>query len=121
MKKIVVILLLLMVFGATQSWAMNYPLGNWASEKAKSDSYGTRWMGMFVGGVDQIVTSPIELVYHPWDHIVNQKHYATGLFTGLGEGLVKAVQDIGSGVVNIVGSPIPGYHGVWPATETATT
>ena len=112
MKKVVVILLLLVIFGASQGWAMTCPLGNWASEKAQSDSYPTKMMGMFVEGVDQVVMSPLELVYQPWNHIVNQKEYSTGLFTGLGEGLVNAGRGIVTGVVNIVGSPIPNYHGI---------
>ncbi len=120
-KKVAVMLLLLMVFGAVQSWAApQCPLGNWAGEKAQSDSYPTKLMGMFVLGVDQIVTSPIKLVWYPYDHIVTQKKYATGLFTGLGQGLVEAVESIGAGVVNIVASPVPGYHGIKLDEEDTT-
>ena len=122
-KKIAIMLLLLVVLSASQAWAApSCPLGNWAGEKAQSDSYPTKFMGQFVLGVDQILTSPIKLVWYTYDHIVTQKKYATGLFTGLGQGLVEAVESIGAGVVNIVTSPVPGYHGIkLDSVDTATT
>ena len=120
MKKIAVALLLLMVFSASQVWAApSCPLGNWADEKAQSDSYATKLMGMFVLGADQIITSPIHLVYGPYDHIANQDKGVMGLFTGLGEGLVGTGESIVSGVVNIVTSPIPDYHGIRYKDKTA--
>ena len=113
-KKITLLLLVLMVFGTAQAWAgpASCPLGNWADEKAQSESYPTKLMGMVVLGVDPILTSPINLVWYPYDHIANQDKKVIGLFTGLGEGVLETGEAIVSGAVNIVSSPIPGYHGI---------
>lgn len=112
MKKIVVMLSILMLFTAAPGWTMCGAADHWISEKVQSDSYSEKMMGLFLDGLHRVAESPFELAYHPYDHIANQKKYATGLFTGLGEGLYRAVENIGIGVVNIISAPIPNYHGV---------
>lgn len=112
MKKIAVMLSILMVFAAVPGWAICGAVDHWIDEKVQSDSYPEKLMGMVLNGFHRVIESPFELVYHPYDQIANQKKYAMGLFTGLGEGLYRTVENIGIGVVNIISAPIPNYHGV---------
>ena len=111
MKKTLIFLALLMVIVTTQGWAKCCPLGQRIDEKSQSDSYPEKFVGLTLDGIYRVVESPYELLYYPYDDIVNQKKYATGLFTGLGKGLFYAGENIVVAAVNIVSAPVPGAKG----------
>ncbi len=110
MKKIAVFLALLMALSAVPAWAMSCPIDQWINEKASSDSYGSKAVGLFFDGLHRIVTSPVELVVHPYNGA--KEDNVRGFFIGLGKGLYHTVEDIGTGVINILAAPIPGVTGV---------
>ncbi|HTL46560.1 MAG TPA: hypothetical protein VL688_00685 [Verrucomicrobiae bacterium] len=93
-----------------------------------STQYVVKMGGMMLDGVNRIVAAPFDLLYHPVQDIFVDKHYGTGLFTGLGEGLYHGVEGILIGAWNIVSSPVPNYHGettdhvhsILPCTKGAT-
>ena len=113
MKKTALLVALFLVIGAVPSFAMsNCPLYKWGNEKAKSDNYAVKTVGMLVEGVDGVALSPLHLISGPYNDIVKEKHYATGLFTGLAKGVVGFGKDALTGVWNIATAIVPGYHGV---------
>ena len=111
MKKIAVVLVLFLIVGSVPAWS-TCALKNWASEKAQSDSYPTKAAGLLVKGVHEVVEAPFILLWHPYNDVVKEKQYATGLFTGLGKGLYHGVESVGVGAVNIISAPIPGLKGI---------
>ena len=111
MKKTLIFLALLMVMTTTQGWAKCCPLGQRIDEKSQSNSYPEKLLGLTLDGVYRIVESPFELLYYPYNDIVNQKKYATGLFTGLGKGVYYAGENIVVAVANIISAPVPGAKG----------
>jgi len=110
-KKIAFLLALFLVIGSVPSFANECPIHKWGADKAQSASYPTKVVGMLVEGVDGVVLSPLHLLSGPYNDIVKEKHYATGLFTGLGKGVVGFGKDALTGVWNIVTAIVPGYHG----------
>jgi len=112
MKKIAVVLALLMVVGTVPAWAVCGSIDNWIGERAQSDIYGEKLVGLLLDGIHRVVESPYELLYHPYDDIANKGEKVTGLFTGLTKGLFYGVQNIVVGAINIVSAPVPGSHGV---------
>ncbi len=119
MKKTALLVALFLVIASVPSFANNCPVYKWGAEKAKSDSYPTKVVGMLVEGVDGVLLSPVHLISEPYNDIFKEKHYATGLFSGLGKGLVGFGKDALSGVWNVVTAIVPGYHGV--GSEVATS
>ena len=116
MKKIGLLIALLLVVGAIPAWAVNCPVDNWIHDKAASNNYGVRAGGVFLQGINLIVKSPYELFYHIYDE--TKKDHALGLFRGIGVGVGQAAGNVGVGVIDILGSPVPGFHGVaWGEQE----
>lgn len=112
MKKIAMMLVVLLVMGSASAFAGVCPkTDEWIKGKVDSDSYLVKTGGMLLDGVNRIVAAPFDVLYHPVDDMFVEKHYGTGLFTGLGEGLFRGVEGVMVGAWNIISSPVPGYHG----------
>ncbi|MBI3999070.1 MAG: hypothetical protein HY351_00495 [Candidatus Omnitrophica bacterium] len=111
MKKIAFLLALLMVIGTIPVWAL-CGMDGWLDEKSNSDYYPTKAGGLVLNGVHHIVEVPADLLYQPYNDIVSEKKYATGLFTGLGKGILYGVEDAFVGVVDLVSALVPGSHGI---------
>jgi hypothetical protein len=112
MKKIAMFVTVLMVLGSVSAWAGICPkTDSWIKSKVDSEQYVVKMGGMMLDGVNRIVAAPFDLLYHPVNDVFVDKHYGTGLFTGLGEGLFRGVEGIMVGAWNIISSPVPGYHG----------
>jgi hypothetical protein len=112
MKKIAMLMIVLMVVGSVSAFAGICPkTDKWIEGKVNSEEYVVKMGGMMLDGVNRIVAAPFDLLYHPYHDVFVEKHYGTGLFTGLGEGLFRGVEGIMVGAWNIVSSVVPGYHG----------
>ncbi|MBI1978038.1 MAG: hypothetical protein HYS55_04735 [Candidatus Omnitrophica bacterium] len=111
MKKIAVALAVFMLFGTVTAWAQCCPFSNWIKKQAESDSYPEKFVGLLADGVHRVVQAPIEVLYHPYDEIVNQDQRAIGFFTGLGKGILWGAHHIIVGAVNIISAPVPGAKG----------
>jgi len=57
---------------------------------------------------------------HPYNDLVTDKNYATGLFTGLVTGLYHGIENVDAAAANILSAPIPGFKGVRTDHERPT-
>ena len=112
MKKLALLLALLMVLGGGTAMAFHGAIGEPIGDMADSTSYGIKFPGMLLDGVYHYTEVPYYLLHEPYNDMFAEGHYGTGLFTGLGKGVVHGVNRVITGTYNIVASPLPGYHGI---------
>ncbi len=107
MKKVAILVLgLVLVFSAPL-------LAGSIDENANSTNYLTKFPAMLVRGTVNIVTSPAEIVIHTYKG-TREGIPVIGTFEGLITGLGWTLDRAGRGVLDIVGSFVPNYHGAPP-------
>ena len=112
MKKIALFVALLLVVGSATAMAGICPkTDERIHNMVQSDHYLTKTGGMVFVGINRIVAAPFEVLYHPVNDVFVDKEYATGLFTGLAEGVFRGVESAMVGAWNLLSSPVPDYHG----------
>ncbi len=105
-KKLLIIILTL-VFTASPAFAKG-SINDWVTQKAQSEKYGPKVFGTFTTGLLQLLAVPVELLYHPYHAIVHEKHYALGIFQGLGDGIIQSLQNVVYAAGNIGAAIVPG-------------
>ena len=108
MKKIGIVMLVLMMTASSSLFAA-CPL----DDNANSSKYLVKFPSMIGRGVVTIITSPAEIVVHAVKGTKEGKP-VLGTLVGLGEGIGWTLDHIGRGVLDIVTSFIPNYHGSPP-------
>ena len=82
-------------------------------DNINTGSYLVKFPSMILRGVVNIITSPAEIVVHTVKGTKEGKP-VVGTLVGLGEGVGWTLDHIGRGVLDIVGSIVPNYHGAPP-------
>ena len=111
-KKISIFLALLLVVGITPGWSLSASFDKWVDEKASSEQYGVKLGGMLLQGVQRVLESPYEVLYHLYDGAKNEKPATVGWAKGLFTGLARGAESVMLGTVEIVSAPFPGQHGL---------
>ena len=106
MKKIGILALRLVLFSA--------PLfAGSINENANSSDYLVKFPAMLARGTVNVITSPVEIFVHSIKGTREGKP-VLGTLTGLGEGIGWTFDRAGRGVLDIVTSFVPNYHGSPP-------
>ena len=107
MKKIGGLVVLFLLIASNTGWCT----GDWVSEQAASDVYYVKAGGMFLRGLQKIVTAPAELGYHTYTESKNNFQYGAGILKGLGTGALWTADGVLRGAWDIVTALFPDYHG----------
>jgi len=102
MRKIALMLVLLLILGTTPAWALCGAVGDWIDNQANSGSYPAKAGGMILKGTHDLVDASMELLYHPYDEIVNKGDYVFGLLKGIGHGIAGFTEGVIYGATNMV-------------------
>ena len=120
MKKVVVIMLALVMAAYTvpgiASADSTGGTSDWIQETAESDNYFAKMGPQFLRGLHNTAFGVGEVLVQPVEHS-KKGPWLYGTLTGLAVGPVRAVGRIGSGLTDVVGSLVPGYHG-WQMSPT---
>ena len=111
MKRMMWSVALLLVVGSQPVWARTR-----MHDAAESQEYGRKFGGMLVRGLLNVFTSPVDVI----TNTVNETKAGppfVGTLTGLGKGLGCGVLRLGSGVIDIVTSWVPGFNG-FPVSDS---
>lgn len=111
-KKVAVFLVLLLVVGVTPGWSICGPIKDWVDEKAASDNYGAKSLGMLLRGIHGVVEVPLEITHHLIDGTLNEKPYVIGTLKGLGTGAAHAVETAMIGAWDVITALCPRYKGL---------
>jgi putative exosortase-associated protein (TIGR04073 family) len=112
MKRVIGLLALGIVLGASPAWAARTRV----HEMAESPAWGTKFGGMLGRGALNVVTSPVDII----TNTVNESKAGppvVGTLRGLGAGLGCGVLRLGSGAIDIVTSWVPGFNG-FPVSDS---
>lgn len=102
--------LFLMIGGAT-GWSLCGAVDDWVNKQATSTQYPVKAGGMLLRGIHNIVESPVEIFYHPYDELKSRPEKGVGFFKGLGLGVWGTVDKIGYGSWDLLTALVPDYNG----------